>query len=159
MKKEKNNNTTELFESFLPDRVKDDPNENLKKEKKLYTIIFIVVCTLMLVANLISMIIAFCLSLASGFSALFVGFINVAVDIFLIGLLIVVAHNISKMTRATLFMCSKMMRDEKRYAKQVKMEAKEANENNEENDIDGENVNEDESSSESNNQVDYNNQI
>ena len=121
MKKEKNNNTTDLFESFLPDRVKDDPNENLKKEKKLYTIIFIVVCSLMLAANLISMIIAFCLSLASGFSALFVGFINVAVDILLIGLLIVVAHNISKMTRATLFMCSKMMKDEKRYMEQNKL--------------------------------------
>ncbi len=121
MKKEKNNNTTDLFESFLPDRVKDDPNENLKKEKKLYTIIFIVVCSLMLAANLISMIIAFCLSLASGFNALFVGFINVAVDILLIGLLIVVAHNISKMTRATLFMCSKMMKDEKRYMEQNKL--------------------------------------
>lgn len=121
MKKEKNNNTTDLFESFLPDRVKDDPNENLKKEKKLYTIIFIVVCSLMLAANLISMIIAFCLSLASGFSALFVGFINVAADILLIGLLIVVAHNISKMTRATLFMCSKMMKDEKRYMEQNKL--------------------------------------
>ena len=121
MKKEKNNKTTDLFESFLPDRVKDDPNENLKKEKKLYTIIFIVVCSLMLAANLISMIIAFCLSLASGFSALFVGFINVAVDILLIGLLIVVAHNISKMTRATLFMCSKMMKDEKRYMEQNKL--------------------------------------
>lgn len=121
MKKEKNNNTTDLFESFLPDRVKGDPNENLKKEKKLYTIIFIVVCSLMLAANLISMIIAFCLRLEFGFNALFVGFINVAVDILLIGLLIVVAHNISKMTRATLFMCSKMMKDEKRYMEQNKL--------------------------------------
>ena len=109
-----------MFEAFLPDHVKDDPNENLKKEKKLFSIIFIVVCTLLLVANLIAMIINFCFSVQAGVSSLFVGFINCAISIFLLGLLITMAHNISKMTRATLFMCSKLMRDEKRYMEELK---------------------------------------
>ncbi len=119
MKKD-NNKTKDLFEAFLPDHVKDDPNENLKKEKKLFSIIFIVVCTLLLVANLIAMIINFCFSVQAGVSSLFVGFINCAISIFLLGLLITMAHNISKMTRATLFMCSKLMRDEKRYMEELK---------------------------------------
>ena len=119
MKKD-NNKTKDLFEVFLPDHVKDDPNENLKKEKKLFSIIFIVVCTLLLVANLIAMIINFCFSVQAGVSSLFVGFINCAISIFLLGLLITMAHNISKMTRATLFMCSKLMRDEKRYMEELK---------------------------------------
>ncbi len=119
MKKD-NNKTKDLFEAFLPDHVKDDPNENLKKEKKLFSIIFIVVCTLLLVANLIAMIINFCFSVQAGVSSLFVGFINCAISIFLLGLLITMAHNISKMTRATLFMCSKLMRDEKRYMAELK---------------------------------------
>ena len=119
MKKD-NNKTKDLFEAFLPDHVKDDPNENLKKEKKLFSIIFIVVCTLLLVANLIAMIINFCFSVQPGVSSLFVGFINCAISIFLLGLLITMAHNISKMTRATLFMCSKLMRDEKRYMEELK---------------------------------------
>ena len=119
MKKD-NNKTKDLFEAFLPDHVKDDPNENLKKEKKLFSIIFIVVCTLLLVANLIAMIINFCFSVQAGVSSLFVGFINCAISIFLLGLLITMAHNISKMTRATLFMCSKLMRDEKRYMEEKK---------------------------------------
>ena len=38
----------------------------------------------------------------------------------MLGLLITMAHNISKMTRATLFMCSKLMRDEKRYMEELK---------------------------------------
>ena len=92
----------------------------LKKEKKLFSIIFIVVCTLLLVANLIAMIINFCFSVQAGVSSLFVGFINCAISIFLLGLLITMAHNISKMTRATLFMCSKLMRDEKRYMEELK---------------------------------------
>ena len=115
-----NNKTKDLFEAFLPDHVKDDPNENLKKEKKLFSIIFIVVCTLLLAANLIAMIINFCFSVQAGVSSLFVGFINCAISIFLLGLLITMAHNISKMTRATLFMCSKLMRDEKRYMEELK---------------------------------------
>ncbi len=119
MKKD-NNKTKDLFEAFLPDHVKDDPNENLKKEKKLFSIIFIVVCTLLLAANLIAMIINFCFSVQAGVSSLFVGFINCAISIFLLGLLITMAHNISKMTRATLFMCSKLMRDEKRYMEELK---------------------------------------
>ena len=119
MKKD-NNKTKDLFEAFLPDHVKDDPNENLKKEKKLFSIIFIVVCTLLLVANLIAMIINFCFSVQAGVSSLFVGFINCAISIFLLGLLITMAHNISKMTRATLFMWSKLMRDEKRYMEELK---------------------------------------
>ena len=119
MKKD-NNKTKDLFEAFLPDHVKDDPNENLKKEKKLFSIIFIVVCTLLLVANLIAMIINFCFSVQAGVSSLFVGFINCAISIFLLGLLITMAHNISKMTRATLVMCSKLMRDEKRYMEELK---------------------------------------
>ena len=119
MKKD-NNKTKDLFEAFLPDHVKDDPNENLKKEKKLFSIIFIVVCTLLLVANLIAMIINFCFSVQAGVSSLFVVFINCAISIFLLGLLITMAHNISKMTRATLFMCSKLMRDEKRYMEELK---------------------------------------
>lgn len=119
MKKD-DNKTKDLFEAFLPDHVKDDPNENLKKEKKLFSIIFIVVCTLLLVANLIAMIINFCFSVQAGVSSLFVGFINCAISIFLLGLLITMAHNISKMTRATLFMCSKLMRDEKRYMEELK---------------------------------------
>ena len=119
MKKD-NNKTKDLFEAFLPDHVKDDPNENLKKEKKLFSIIFIVVCTLLLVANLIAMIINFCFSVQAGVSSLFVGFINCAISIFLLGLLITMAHNISKMTRATLFMCSKLMRDKKRYMEELK---------------------------------------
>ena len=119
MKKD-NNKTKDLFEAFLPDHVKDDPNENLKKEKKLFSIIFIVVCTHLLVANLIAMIINFCFSVQAGVSSLFVGFINCAISIFLLGLLITMAHNISKMTRATLFMCSKLMRDEKRYMEELK---------------------------------------
>ena len=119
MKKD-NNKTKDLFEAFLPDHVKDDPNENLKKEKKLFSIIFIVVCTLLLVANLIAMIINFCFSVQAGVSSLFVGFINCAISIFLLGLLITMAHNISKMTRATLFMCSKLMRDDKRYMEELK---------------------------------------
>ena len=94
--------------------------KNLKKEKKLFSIIFIVVCTLLLVANLIAMIINFCFSVQAGVSSLFVGFINCAISIFLLGLLITMAHNISKMTRATLFMCSKLMRDEKRYMEELK---------------------------------------
>ena len=65
MKKD-NNKTKDLFEAFLPDHVKDDPNENLKKEKKLFSIIFIVVCTLLLAANLIAMIINFCFSVQAG---------------------------------------------------------------------------------------------
>lgn len=84
------------------------------------SIIFIVVCTLLLVANLIAMIINFCFSVQAGVSSLFVGFINCAISIFLLGLLITMAHNISKMTRATLFMCSKLMRDEKRYMEELK---------------------------------------
>ena len=120
MKKDNNDKTKDLFESFLPDHVKDDPNENLKKEKKLFSIIFIVVRTLLLVANLIAMIINFCFSVQAGVSSLFVGFINCAISIFLLGLLITMAHNISKMTRATLFMCSKLMRDEKRYMEELK---------------------------------------
>lgn len=119
MKKD-NNKTKDLFEAFLPDHVKDDPNENLKKEKKLFSIIFIVVCTLLLAANLIAMIINFCFSVQAGVSSLFVGFINCVISIFLLGLLITMAHNISKMTRATLFMCSKLMRDEKRYMEELK---------------------------------------
>ena len=119
MKKD-NNKTKDLFEAFLPDHVKDDPNENLKKEKKLFSIIFIVESTLILVANLIAMIINFCFSVQAGVSSLFVGFINCAISIFLLGLLITMAHNISKMTRATLFMCSKLMRDEKRYMEELK---------------------------------------
>ena len=119
MKKD-NTKTKDLFEAFLPDHVKDDPNENLKKEKKLFSIIFIVVCTLLLAANLIAMIINFCFSVQAGVSSLFVGFINCAISIFLLGLLITMAHNISKMTRATLFMCSKLMRDEKRYMEELK---------------------------------------
>lgn len=114
MKKENKNKTTELFEAFLPDRAKEDPNENLKKEKKLFSIIFIVVCTLLLVGNLIAMIINFCFSIQDGLNSLFVGFINCAIGIFILGLLIVLCHNISKMTRATLFICSKLMKDEKR---------------------------------------------
>ena len=119
MKKD-NNKTKDLFEAFFSFYVKDDPNENLKKEKKLFSIIFIVVCTLLLVANLIAMIINFCFSVQAGVSSLFVGFINCAISIFLLGLLITMAHNISKMTRATLFMCSKLMRDEKRYMEELK---------------------------------------
>lgn len=124
MKKETEKKTkpTEFLETFLPDRVKDDPNENLKKEKKLYSIIFIVVSALILVANLIAMIINFCVSLAGGFTSLFVGFINCAISIALLGLLIVIAHNISKTTRATLFICSKLMRDEKRLLAEKKAE-------------------------------------
>lgn len=120
MKEDKKNKTTDLFESFLPDRVKDDPNENLKKEKKLYTIIFITICTLVLVSNLIAMIINFCFSVQMGVTSLFVGFINCIVAIFSLGLLIVMAHNLSKITRATLFMCSKLMKDEKRYVEEQK---------------------------------------
>ena len=115
MKKDNNDKTKDLFESFLPDHVKDDPNENLKKEKKLFSIIFIVICTLLLAGNLIAMIINFCFSVQDGVTSLFVGFINCAISIFLLGLLITIAHNISKMTRATMFMCSKLMKDEKRY--------------------------------------------
>ena len=120
MKKENNDKTKDLFEAFLPDHVKDDPNENLKKEKKLFTIIFIVICSLLLAANLIAMIINFCFSVQDGVTSLFVGFINCAIGIFLLGLLIVVAHNISKMTRATMFICSKLMKDEKRYLEEKK---------------------------------------
>ncbi len=120
MKKENNDKTKDLFEAFLPDHVKDDPNENLKKEKKLFTIIFIVICALLLAANLIAMIINFCFSVQDGVTSLFVGFINCTISIFLLGLLIVVAHNISKMTRATMFICSKLMKDEKRYLEEKK---------------------------------------
>ncbi len=136
MKKD-NNKTKDLFEAFLPDHVKDDPNENLKKEKKLFSIIFIVVCTLLLVANLIAMIINFCFSVQAGVSSLFVGFINCAISIFLLGLLITMAHNISKMTRATLFMCSKLMRDEKRYMEELQKQ-KEQSEDMENTEKDGE---------------------
>lgn len=130
MKKENKNKNNELFEAFLPDRTKEDPNENLKKEKKLYSIIFIVICVLLLVSNLIAMIINFCVSLAEGFSSLFVGFINCTISIFLLGLLIVMAHNLSKMTRATLFICSKLMRDEKRLLEAEKNKAEEESNDN-----------------------------
>lgn len=115
MKKDNNEKNNDIFESFMPDRMKEDPNNNLKKEKKMYSTIFIIICTLLLVANLIAMIINFCFSVQDGVTTLFVGFINCAISIFLLGLLITIAHNISKMTRATLFMCSKLMKDEKRF--------------------------------------------
>lgn len=128
MKKDNKNKTNELFEAFLPDRTKDDPNENLKKEKKLFSVIFIVVCTLLLVANLIAMIVNFStLDIRNGLLSLFVGFINCTISIFLLGLLIVMAHNLSKMTRATLYICSKLMRDEKRLQEAEKKKSEQAN--------------------------------
>lgn len=129
MKKDDENKTKDLFNSFLPDHVKDDPNENLKKEKKIFSIIFIVICTLLLAANLLAMIINFStLYIRDGLLSLFVGFINCAISIFLLGLLIIIAHNISKMTRATLFMCNKLMKDEKRYLEEEKKKNEDAKE-------------------------------
>lgn len=136
MKKENNEKNNDLFDSFIPEHTKDDPNLNLKKEKKLFGIIFIVVCSLLIAANLISMIIHFCaIDLVGGFSALFVGTINCVISIFLLGLLITVSHNISKMTRATLFICSKLMRDEKRCIEAEKERKAKANKEKEKTEI------------------------
>lgn len=140
MKKD-NKEKDDIFAAFLPDRVKDEPNENLKKEKKLYSVIFIIICTLLLVANLIAMIINFSTgNLGGGLLSLFVGFINCAISIFLLGLLVVLSHNISKMTRATLFICSKLMKDEKRFLEAEKKKKEEEKSENKLESNDGEAV-------------------
>lgn len=120
-------NVKEQINSFLPDRASDDPNTILKTDKKLYTIIFIVLVSLSILSSLISIIIGFCTSVIAGCTALFVGTINTTIVLLLVTLLITVAHNISRTTRATMFICNKLMKDEKRAVlkeKQEKIEEK-----------------------------------
>lgn len=127
MDKKSNKNMKDQINSFMPDKASDDPNTILKSDKKLYSIIFIVIVSLALAANLISIIIGFSSKdLVKGFTALFVGTINTVIVLLLVVLLISLSHNVSRMTRATLFMCNKLMKDEKRLALKEQQEKAEA---------------------------------
>lgn len=117
---EKNKNVKNTIDSFLPDRASDDPNVILKKDKKLYTIVYITIVVLVAIANLIAIIIGFCTSVYSGLNALFIGTIVSAVVLLLVTVVISMAHNISRITRANIYICNKLMKDEKRILLQEK---------------------------------------
>lgn len=115
-------NVKEQINSFLPDRASDDPNIILKTDKKLYTAIFIAIVSLSIIATVISIIIGFCTNVIAGVTALLVGTINTAVNLLLVTIVITMAHNLSRTTRATMFICNKLMKDEKRAVLKEKQE-------------------------------------